>query len=118
MVRAYISTNLNLPFSNYMLSTAFPRREFTDNNNVETLADLGLAPNAVVLVLPNSQGALSTGSGGFVRGLFWTLVAPFFNVFVYLRSFLFGAGRRPAGGTTREAVKRTSSDSGEASTSR
>lgn len=117
-VRVYISANLNLSFNNYVLSTAFPRREFTDNNNGETLADLGLVPNAVVLVLPNNQSTVSTRSGGFIRGLFWTLVAPFLNIFDYLRSFIFGNGTRQMSSTTREAIKRTSADAGEASTSR
>lgn len=118
VVRTYISANLNLQFNNYFLSTAFPRREFTDNNNAETLADLGLAPTAVILILPNNQGTVSTRSSGFARGLLWTLIAPFLSIFDYLKSFIFGVGPRQTGSTSRESVKRPSPDVGEPSTSR
>lgn len=118
VVRTYISTNLNLAFNSYVLSTAFPRREFTDNNNAESLADLGLAPNAVVLVLPVNQGAISTRSTSFMRGLFWSIVAPFFSIFEYVRSFVFGGGPRQHGSTTGSSVRRPSPDAAEASTSR
>lgn len=118
VVRAYISTNLNLPFTNYVLSTAFPRREFTNNNNAETLADLGLAPNAVVLVLPGNQGTVSTRSTGFIRGLFWALITPFFNIFDYLRTFVFGGGTGQRSSTNQDAARRSSPDVGGASTSR
>lgn len=115
-VRSYIRANLNLTFGNYVLSTAFPRREFTDNNNAETLADLGLAPNAVVLVLPAQQRAVARSDGGFIRGLFWSMVAPFLSFFGYLKIFLFGTGREEVA-TTREP-ERAAPDVTQASTSR
>lgn len=99
-VHAYIRANLNVPFNNYVLSTAFPRREFTDNNNAETLADLGLAPNAVVLILPVNQGVVSSTRGRGLADLFWTLLAPILSVFDYVRNFVFG--RSNQGHTTRD----------------
>lgn len=121
VVRTYISANLNLSFNNYILSTAFPRREFTENNNAETLADLGLAPNAVVLILPNNQSTVAARSSGFITGLLWTLVTPFLNIFDFLKNFVFGVGTRQAtgGGGAATGLKRPSPDvTGEASTSR
>lgn len=113
-VRNYIAANLKLPFSNYVLSTAFPRREFTNNNDSETLADLGLAPNAVVLILPVNQGVISTNSGGgAVSMLFWSLLSPFLSIFDYLKSFVFGRpNQRP--GAPKEPVKRPA-ETGESS---
>lgn len=116
-VRNYIKSNLNLPFSNYVLSTAFPRREFTDNDNGETLADLGLVPNAVVLILPINHGTVASRPGGGLSGLFWTLITPFLNVFGYLRLFIFGSSRTPQQ-NGRESSKRPADSSAEASTSR
>lgn len=116
-VRNYIRSNLNLPFSNYVLSTAFPRREFTSNDNAETLADLGLVPNAVVLILPVSQGTVVSRPGGGLGGLFWTLITPFLNVLGYLRLFIFGSSTT-AQQNNRDSAKRPADSNAEASTSR
>lgn len=113
-VRTYIRVNVKLPFSNYILSTAFPRREFTDNNNSETLADLGLAPNAVVLILPLSQGVVSTNSGGSaLTVLFWSLLSPFLSIFDYIKAFVYGRSSQQQP-SPKEPVKRPA-ETGESS---
>ncbi|KAJ8941715.1 hypothetical protein NQ318_023311 [Aromia moschata] len=68
----------------FRLSTTFPRREFTANDYSQSLLDLQLTPNAVVLVLPVSRGTVSANQGGTLTNLFWSLVAPIFQILGYL----------------------------------
>lgn len=113
-VRNYILSNMKLPFSNYVLSTAFPRREFTDNNDSETLADLGLVPSAVVLILPINQGVISTNAGGgSLSLLFWSFLSPFLGIFDYLKNFVFGRPNQQQA-SPKETVKRPA-ETGESS---
>lgn len=91
-VVTHIKTNMNLPYSNFRLSTTFPRREFTENDYSQTLLDLQLCPTAVILVLPVSSGAVSSGQGGgTLNSLIWTLFTPLFHIFGMIKNFLFGA---------------------------
>lgn len=113
-VRNYIVSNVRLPFNNYVLSTAFPRREFTDVNNSDTLADLGLVPTAVVLVLPLNQGVVSTNNGGSLSVLFWSLLSPFLSIFEYIRIFIFGRPSQQPQSSQKETVKRPA-ETGESS---
>lgn len=88
----HIKTNMNLPYSNFRLSTTFPRREFTENDYSQTLLDLQLCPTAVILVLPFSSGVVSRGQGGgTLNSIVWTLFAPLFHIFGMIKNFLFGA---------------------------
>uniref|UniRef100_V5GGA2 UBX domain-containing protein 4 n=1 Tax=Anoplophora glabripennis TaxID=217634 RepID=V5GGA2_ANOGL len=91
-VVTHIKTNMNLPYSNFKLSTTFPRREFTENDYSQTLLDLQLCPTAVILVLPVNSGVVSRGQGGGTfNSLIWTLIAPLFHIFGMIKNFLFGA---------------------------
>ncbi|XP_060536216.1 UBX domain-containing protein 4-like isoform X2 [Cylas formicarius] len=88
----FIKANLNLPFTNFTLSTTFPRRQFSANDYAETLLDLQLTPNAVILILPvNSGGTVSTSSAsGSVSGFIWSLFVPLFQLFNILKAFISG----------------------------
>ncbi|KAJ8925828.1 hypothetical protein NQ315_009679 [Exocentrus adspersus] len=93
-VLAHIKSNMNLPYSNFRLSTTFPRREFTENDYSQTLLDLQLCPTAVILVLPVNNSGLVTssqGGGGVLSNLIWTLFTPLVHIFGMIKTFLFGA---------------------------
>lgn len=83
----------DLHINNFTLATTFPRKEFTKNDYPSSLLDLQLVPNAVILILPmNSSGAVSTHSGeGFITSMFWSILTPIFNLFGYIKSFIFGS---------------------------
>ncbi|CAG9860691.1 unnamed protein product [Phyllotreta striolata] len=102
----YIKTSLQLPFSEFTLSTMFPRREFTDNDHSQTLVDLQLSPTAVVLVLPHS-GPVVPNSNGFLTSLMYGLLAPILGIFNYLRSLMFG---QPVAAQPQKAQKRPPPD--------
>ncbi|KAL3286644.1 hypothetical protein HHI36_001143 [Cryptolaemus montrouzieri] len=109
MVHQYIQNQLIVPFNRYTLSTTFPRREFTTNDNSQSLLDLQLVPNAVILILPQNQGVISTSSREMVGNMLWWLLAPFFNIYDFLVGYFFG---RPP--TTRSvestSVKKSTSN--------
>lgn len=88
-IKLYIKTNLN-PAYNFMLATTFPKREFTNEHDSCTLAELELVPSAVLLILPVSNGTVSTNSRTFTSFL-WSLLAPLLSIVSYLRAKLFGA---------------------------
>jgi len=86
----YIKSNLNLGFQNFILSTTFPRREFTMNDASMTLMDLNLTPNAVILILPtNTEGTVASQSSGFTA-MIWYILTPLLNFFGYLRGLVMG----------------------------
>ncbi|KAK5648721.1 hypothetical protein RI129_003613 [Pyrocoelia pectoralis] len=89
-VRNFIIENLNLPYENFTLSTTFPRREFTVANNNDTLIDLQLVPNAVILILPLQHGTVSSNNEFSFIAMFWSFIAPILNVIGYVKSKLFG----------------------------
>lgn len=51
-LRTYVTENINLPFRHFAMSTSFPRRELTNEENDKTLLELELVPTAVILILP------------------------------------------------------------------
>lgn len=104
----YIKENLNLPFSHFKLSTTFPRREFAKGDYSQTLLDLQLIPNAVILILPQNTGALtSTKFSSTFTALLWNIVSPILNIFDYLKSLIFGRSEKTIG------TKRPPDDMGE-----
>lgn len=113
-VRNYVMTNLNLPFHDFTLSTTFPRREFTPNECEETLLDLRLVPNAVILVLPLYHGTVATNSDSWLMTVFWSFVGPILNLVGYLKNMLFGSPR-PKPPTPNPAQKRPNESTGEPS---
>ncbi|KAF5280474.1 hypothetical protein FQR65_LT03283 [Abscondita terminalis] len=91
-VRNYIMKNLDVPYPNFTLSTTFPRREFTANNHSETLLDLQLVPNAVILILPLQRGTVSTHEESSLSTTLWSILAPLLQFMRYLKMKLFGGG--------------------------
>jgi hypothetical protein len=51
-LRTYVIENIDLPFREFVMSTSFPRRELTNEENDKTLLELELVPTAVILILP------------------------------------------------------------------
>ncbi|GJQ82762.1 hypothetical protein Trydic_g19770 [Trypoxylus dichotomus] len=95
-VKLYIKTNLNLSF-NFVLATTFPKREFTNEHDTSTLAELELVPSAVLLILPVAH-------------------APILNMLSYLKSMVFGAPKPAEQATSQvDSNKRPADTIGEAS---
>ncbi|KAK9884037.1 hypothetical protein WA026_004970 [Henosepilachna vigintioctopunctata] len=125
IVHQYIQNEMHLPFTNYMLSTTFPRREFSNNESSQSLLDLQLVPNAVILILPQNQGVVSSSTNKFIGGIFGWLMTPLLNVYKFLVGFLFSGpptsnrvepsnAKRPASDvedSTRNLPKKQASDS-------
>ncbi|KAG8229425.1 hypothetical protein J437_LFUL000946 [Ladona fulva] len=111
-VRAYVKANLNLPFRHFSISLAFPRREFTAEDDLRTLRDLELSPSAAVLILPvtSSEVASSGPGGGGFSAFIWSIVSRFMVLFTILRGWVFGSGETQDGqgssGGRREDVDR------------
>lgn len=102
----YLKAELKLPLNKFTLSTTFPRRQFTENDHVKSLAELQLTPNAVILVLPLNYGSVSTNSGpGGFTGFIWTLLTPLLGIFNFIKVFLgFGdAGHVSGDGSASSA---------------
>lgn len=107
-VVGYIKDNLKLPYAKFKLSTTFPRREFSSGDYSQTLLDLELTPNAVILILPLSNGAVaSTNVRGTLTTLLWSVISPIFSIFGYLKNFVFGTSQNTTG------TKRPPDDMGE-----
>lgn len=70
-VEQWVSQEINMAASSFQLVQMFPRREFTAENRTQSLSDLGLTPNAVLMVLPVSYQQL------FMIALFLTLFLRF-----------------------------------------
>ncbi|XP_057654148.1 UBX domain-containing protein 4-like isoform X1 [Diorhabda carinulata] len=90
-VVSFVKSDLRI--NNFTLATTFPRKEFTKTDYPSSLLDLQLVPNAVILILPiNGSGIVATHSGeGFISSLFWSFLTPIFNLFGYIKSFIFGS---------------------------
>jgi hypothetical protein len=52
-LREYVIQNAELPFRQFSMSSFFPRRDFTNDDNNKTLLELELVPSSVILILPN-----------------------------------------------------------------
>lgn len=108
IVIGYIKDNLKLPYSNFKLSTTFPRREFSSGDYSQSLLDLQLTPNAVILILPLNNGAVITSNaGGTLSTLFWSLFSPILGILDYLKGLIFGRSQNTTG------TKRPPDDMGE-----
>lgn len=104
----YVKENLKLPFSNFKLSTTFPKREFLKGDYSQTLLDLQLTPNAVILILPQNNGTLvSNGTGSTFTTLLWSIFSPILGIFDYLKGLFFGRSQNTTG------TKRPPDDMGE-----
>ncbi|ENN77503.1 hypothetical protein HUJ04_013497 [Dendroctonus ponderosae] len=85
----FVKANFNLASKKFTLSTTFPRRQFSESDQSQTLAELQLTPNAVILVLPLSGGVVSTNQGvGGVSGFVWSLLTPLLGILNFIKAFL------------------------------
>lgn len=116
-VRNYITTNINPPFHKFTLSTTFPRRQFGPEDNQQTLSELELIPNAVLLILPDQQGAVAA-QGGSLINLFWTIFSPLFSLFGFLKSKIFGTGQTIGSGSPSSSQRKRSGDNSATESSR
>jgi hypothetical protein len=78
--RQYLLSNLS--FRNFSLATAFPRREFTENDYSQTLEELSLSPSAVLLIIPN-QG-INSSKAVTTPSIFWQFFAFIFIPFIFV----------------------------------
>lgn len=79
----------------FTLATSYPRREFQTEDEVKTLSELNLVPNAVVLVLTKEQVNRVVQSGGSLMTMLgtviWALLTPAAKAFDYINKM----GLRP-----------------------
>lgn len=72
------------------LSTAYPRRMFSQADMASTFMDLQLAPTAVLIVVPSGGFALGGSSSGG-RGFLSVLLAPLIMIWNFILSFFSSA---------------------------
>ncbi|KAK0083349.1 hypothetical protein PV326_006757 [Microctonus aethiopoides] len=96
-LRAYVSSNIDLPFRQFSMSMSFPRRDLTTEDDERTLLDLELVPTAVILILPSKNSGASTVAAAhgdsFWSRFMWALFAPIFTVYNYLAGYFTGGPR-------------------------
>ncbi|XP_020280469.1 UBX domain-containing protein 4 isoform X2 [Pseudomyrmex gracilis] len=90
-LRTYVVENIELPFRQFTMSTSFPRRELTNEEDDKTLLDLELVPTAVILILPLKNSNVTTAVTSaqhvaFPSRFLW----PFFTVFNYVYNYIVG----------------------------
>ncbi|KAK2585625.1 hypothetical protein KPH14_010250 [Odynerus spinipes] len=95
-LRTYVAENINLPFRQFAMSTSFPRRDLTNEDDDKTLLELELVPTAVILILPlkNSNAATTVTSAqdvSFLSRFIWSFFAPVIGIYNYLMGFFSGA---------------------------
>uniref|UniRef100_A0A1B0D9L4 UBX domain-containing protein 4 n=1 Tax=Phlebotomus papatasi TaxID=29031 RepID=A0A1B0D9L4_PHLPP len=122
-VRTYVQNEIlsGSGISDFALATTFPRREFSAEHNAQTLSELHLTPNAVLLVIPRGRGAssgsirssqvASTATGStyihFFTSLIWSFLTPVMSVLSYVKNWAF---RRPDQGQQKRAAEEQVSD--------
>ncbi|KAH8278235.1 hypothetical protein KR044_006229 [Drosophila immigrans] len=95
-VRVYVTNELLAGSSNirnFSLATSYPRREFQTEDEVKTLIELNLVPNAVLLVLQREQtnSVVRTGNNLFsmLASVLWAILTPATMAFDYLNKMGF-----------------------------
>ncbi|XP_043488740.1 UBX domain-containing protein 4 isoform X2 [Polistes fuscatus] len=95
VLRTYVTENIDLPFRQFVMSTSFPRRNLTDEDDKKTLLELELVPRAVILILPlknnntkaNTTSVTSAQDVGFFSRFMWSLFAPVIGIYNYLMGY-------------------------------
>lgn len=87
-VRNYLHEYLGATYRQFDLATTFPRRQFAAIDDGVTVADLGLTPNAVVLVLPIASAVSQRASsvGNMFSMVLWLFLSPVYGIVGYLRN--------------------------------
>ena len=96
---SFVRTGLTQQFSQFSLSTTFPRRKLDTENMEATLKSLQMAPSATVLVLP-STSAMSAQDGGLMS-LIMLIMTPFTLLWSMISSF-FATGPAVTSGTASQ----------------
>ncbi|XP_012229580.2 UBX domain-containing protein 4 isoform X1 [Linepithema humile] len=114
-LRNYVLENIDLPFRQFAMSTSFPRRELTNEENDKTLLQLELVPTAVILILPLKNSNVtttvtSTQDVGFFSRFIWTVFAPVIHIYNYIVGYFSGTNE-----DTNRQRGDSDSDSSEAS---
>ncbi|XP_018407030.1 PREDICTED: UBX domain-containing protein 4 isoform X2 [Cyphomyrmex costatus] len=94
-LRTYVTENINLPFRQFAMSTSFPRRELTNEDNDKTLLELELVPTAVILILPlknsNVTAVVSSAQDvGFFSRFIWSFFTPVIRIYNYIVGYFSG----------------------------
>ncbi|XP_013776258.1 UBX domain-containing protein 4-like [Limulus polyphemus] len=87
----FVQESVRPPFSSFVLSTTFPRRQFKKEDFPKPLRDLQLVPTAVVLVLPE-QAVIPSDRGSGIVSYLWFLISPVLVLWRIISNFLFGSG--------------------------
>lgn len=75
-----------------VLSTTFPKRQFTPDDMNSTFTELQLAPTASVIALPAARAGRSVVQSSSSGNLLQTLLYPLMFIWNFLYSMFFGAG--------------------------
>lgn len=94
-LRTYVTENINLPFRQFVMSTSFPRRDLTNEDDNKTLLELELVPRAVILILPLKNNNIttsvtSTQDVSFFSRFVWSFFAPVIGIYNYLMGYFTG----------------------------
>ncbi|XP_011872110.1 PREDICTED: UBX domain-containing protein 4 isoform X2 [Vollenhovia emeryi] len=94
-LRTYVTENIDLPFRQFAMSTSFPRRELTNEENDKTLLELELVPTAVILILPLKNSNVttvvtSTQDVGFFSRFIWSFFTPVIRIYNYIVGYFSG----------------------------
>uniref|UniRef100_T1IDE1 UBX domain-containing protein 4 n=1 Tax=Rhodnius prolixus TaxID=13249 RepID=T1IDE1_RHOPR len=106
-IREFIDNNIVLPFSEYLMATTFPRREFTARDNSRDLRSLQLVPSAVILILPVQGNVAMRSTMGWAQmfiDMMRDFMQPVINFSRYLSNLIFRrddtVGRSSVGGSS------------------
>ncbi|KAI4500569.1 hypothetical protein M0802_004531 [Mischocyttarus mexicanus] len=94
VLRTYVTENIDLPFRQFIMSTSFPRRNLTNEDDKKTLLELELVPRAVILIVPIKSAnkiknnkkedivtVTSSQDVGFFSRFLWSLFAPVVGIY-------------------------------------
>ncbi|XP_071557698.1 UBX domain-containing protein 4 isoform X3 [Temnothorax nylanderi] len=116
-LRTYVAENIDLPFRHFAMSTSFPRRELTNEENDKTLLELELVPTAVILILPLKNSNVtkvvlhrSTQDVGFFSRFIWSFFTPVIRIYNYIVGYFSGTNgdaNQQRGDSSNDSVETT-----------
>lgn len=118
-LRTYVTENIELPFRQFAMSTSFPRRELTNEENGKTLLELELVPTAVILILPLKNSNVttvvtSTQDVGFFSRFIWSFFTPVIRIYNYIVGYFSGTNgdANQRGESNNDSVETNNPDRG------
>ncbi|XP_071635443.1 UBX domain-containing protein 4 isoform X1 [Temnothorax longispinosus] len=115
-LRTYVAENIDLPFRHFAMSTSFPRRELTFEENDKTLLELELVPTAVILILPLKNSNVTkvvlhrTQDVGFFSRFIWSFFTPVIRIYNYIVGYFSGTNgdaNQQRGDSSNDSVETT-----------